>query len=1639
MNSEKNELQGLDALLALLCELALNREADAEGHINRLAQMLRGSRKMGANSSLVAILKDATTIPEVLARGDQHLETKSMYTPFEEAWTSWLRNRVINLMRQNTAALRHALNPPALAPSLEAAELTFMADAGAEPDDTQDVTASTTEPFDEGETERTARTDFSRARASALVRASQGDLLAPPDHLVPKEVFTALAQASIGHANTLQQQNRIQEMERFVALALFIATGMRESDLPDVRWGEDAKEYPTISETHPVMLRPIVRAPNAVTPEPALAAWLVPTSEHLSWPLPPKLHRLLLQLTHGKPSSDTSVLPWLGSAVGTPYVLREVIAALQPGIALGASMLRQAFAASLARDLGPDVAQLAFGDTFSMSAAATYYSAPQQIAVITKIRGLQTEWFGESSAPSALDPDGVIGSRLVLTTETARLWPASLRHRRRALAHRKNCSAIDAWIEHRTFLAAALCAGTAHRPVDAIGQIDLDQVIPEYGLILLSDKIVDPLRRVRIAATGAYWVNELRSFLDRLIDISNRSDLPEAAILATAILRSEAPLFHVPGPRGPEPLTTTILRASMPEHLRSVANHYRHRLNQQMQQRGDDPELRYAQHGWIPSPAHATADLSPQSARALGEELGPIVDALLLNDGWFSASQRLSAWHWDGVPLRPWRDWQAVAKAHEANHRNEITRLRQCLHERGRSIELDILPRLATAIREFLPALRLDQVKRRLDRAPHYPSKTAVPISEDLWALICNRVRQQDARPAEVAEAAITRILLHRLFKRSHREGLTSGSLPRRPIFSITTEPSPFLPGLGLAVRHAELLRKLLIDQVRKGRAHDRGVLTQLSVLLFSPYRDLRLAKAAVNGSVHALRGRHPGDILRVPATLDHKPYPMAFSGVAALLLARRANLAPKSHAPDPASMRRWLIAHLPPTLITDDDDDAIFDAVVGTLQTAGRVELSGPERLLMLGGASLAPTTVERCLAADDRWPVRTSDSDESAIESREVSFEAAQSMPARPASVAGVATHYRRLTALLNPNLLPRETGASGDGYRGWRTILAKELEALKITIGPPSTLGLVVDFVIHRLRFGGLRKKQLQHRSLHTEVTRFARPLLNIVGARTLRTMDGDMLREVYLAILAGKPPSARALTLEALRSFQTYLEEQHQVDAVSFDELGTFAGPRVESADAGLLTPAEIDEVFGQLQKDLHDEQERTDASPDFVRLAELRLLYFILLEASDIRPATIYGLVLADLCLFGEGRDFVHVHKTGNFSSVKTTTSIGFVSLEGDLWIHARAWVVQWIARQRALLPGDSFWKTPVFAEIPGGSRRFSKDILLSRLGSLIRWVTNEGKARVYWLRKTRIMARHRAANNPRFARARDVRAAMCTSGHSLIMTPLSSYISDPAIAMAHSLKEGHRVARAHILATTALAEKPMDSAWVRHGGADAENRLAVVFDRMNVLTCPTPARHFTAPPLQRRQIGLLPSHIDHFARSMQRTASVEQAALEAGFSPSQTARLETLATQLFIERGQAPWPTPNLLHPRAVMRAPRRLQGTEGIFKALTQPPTAEIANLANMWANRGHAGRMTKDSAELILFNEDEVATAWSALHAMGIDASFIALDGNAPLRFIRINRPDVADGELVNDDRRTFSAALYWILAMIWIQQRF
>ena len=1628
----------LDLLFASMCEAALEASSDLERRqIATLTSALRGALERAPNSRLQILLGDSRTLAEVHGRLEEAFSTREKQPTLASHWRSWFGARIQGWLLRDRARLRKALEPADLVPPIDAPAITILRDVEGDPDDTLDAPVASTvqEP---GEKEIPSfDAEKRRARANKLERASEGDLFSDPDWYLPVELIRKIATGALDYAQRHLADGEHAEAESYAALALAVATGLRDSDLADLRWATHAptdtagkvRPAPRLDIDRPLMYWPVIRPPSArciLDPSPAMERAV----DVLEWPLPPKVHRLMRALCGNAPRSGACTFPSHERGENLPLALHDVVTRICPGLFAGAGVIRRAMASELARALGPDVAQLTLADAFSHSVAPTYYAAPRVSTVTSAICSIHTRWFGESADVG--NPGGCFGSRIIPTDQASREWPSSLHAKRRSAAHRKQ-GAIDGWVAHRNFLAGSLASATGHRPVDSIGQIDIHDVIPERGLIVLRDKQIDPLRRIRVAATGSLWTCELRDYLDRLVDLSQTTAEPRLAKLAADVLRGDAPLFSAPAPTG-YTFDSVALVATMPEAFKKVRNHYRHRLNQQMLWRLIDPELRFAQMGWVIGPAYFTADLSPSAATDLAQFLGPTIDEILIDDGWFSSGRRSARWRWDGIPMPPMRDWDSVAAEHVKDHKEDVKRLREAWIERGKETEVKILPRLAGAIRTVLPRLRLDEQARLLAWAPEYHRRDPVEVDAEHCELMLNIVRTQDDRSFEALETATTRILLHRLLKKSHRQGMTEGVLAGRPIFSATAEPSPFLEGSGCAVRHADCIRNMLMDRIRAKTTRDQGILAALSVLCFSPYRDIDRAQAAVEAAAGSRRAKDPGDWLRVPATIDGRSYPMALNGVAALLLAQRGSNSPTAHAPTDEKINAWLKDHLPSELSVPDGMTPL-NAIAGTLRAAGRLEVSGQERLLMLNGVKFAAAPVDRCLAVDDRWPVQTREAtaapENEPLPSAVLTPEAQIPPPHNPTPT--IVQYKQLFLPLLNPDTLPIALGKSSDSRYGLRNELVKQLETLRVQLGKTSSVGLLTGFALHLIKHGG-KKGPLREVSVHTDVTRFAGDMLAVLGDRALLDMDSAQLRTLYLAVLFRKTKKGKPESVGALEMFHQYLEDVFQVDEVPFDELKRLVGRRIRDPDPGILTDAEIDAVCNVLEEDMQREYSGVDASPEFRRLAELRLVLFILAEASGLRPASVRGLLLGDLHLLAEGRDFAHVHRTGSFGSAKTSMSIGFVPLEGHLWTRKRTWVLEWLARERSRVVGDRAWQAPLFAHRPGSARKFSKTLLGQRLGQLLRWVTDDGKARLYWCRKRRIRVRHaRLAEKDGVHLAREVHATLNVSGHAGITTPLESYICDPAVPMARSLRESRYAPRADILAATNLKAEPLDVEWGRKGGADGKRRMEIVFARLPFAPAASPMKRLTTPPSSPRQQGLLPMHIDLYARALHKDQDRELAVLKASLSMEQADAVDVAAKELLAMRGQVPWQISGVQHLSAVMKVARRLEGSRRLFKALDSAPSPGLQRFSALWAQRRFSHRVVE--AGLLLASDDEVALARSTMNELGFDDRQIVVDGSGSDRAITLARTENADK---NSQRQRLISALEWVLSMVWIQQK-
>lgn len=1610
----------LTSLTAILMNAALGpegRDPSQRSRIKELARYVRVAiQEPGAPLRVLVAGADGVTsllrhLDRMLAEGDKSHQT------FNHLWRNWLRHRIARWIHAEPGRLLQALGTGSeLVVAIEAPSLPVVGGAEDDPDDQLEI--GSTEVGGAAFEGLGTRSTYALAAAQQLLRKS-GDsgLSLSPDQIVPDGLIQRAARSTLAAGQAAIAAGDRARAEPFLALGFAIASGTREVDLSQVMWGHEGAEEVVLDLDAPMLWLRLKRPPKAAVAPKDLVPFLKPSADVIHWPLPPGLHEALKSL-HGSssPPDGAPVFP-LRHALDSAYRLRYVVPRVLPGVQMGASPFRKALATQLATSFGPEVAQLVMRDTLSTSLGPAYYGWIPEWMVMSRVSGLLAPWFGEDVA-HLVDRNAGVGSRIAVQDELARQWPMHLAREVYSTARRKD-GRLSYLLAQRNHLAAALCAITGIRPGACIGNLMLDSVVPEYRIVILEDKLVDVLRRTRVAATGRRWTAALGEYLHRLAEITRGTDAALAE-WASGVLRSEQPLFSAPTESGTvQRLEMDALRATMPAVLGQVDNHYRHRLNQLLQQRNVDWELRHAQLGWVVSPSYALAALSPLSARLFGEQLGDVIDELVVEEGWYSRRQRTPAWSWAGLPGRPLKDWAAEVRRYEREHAVHMRGVRETFVAKRRETEERVFPRVAEAITELIPALVVDTKLRALIASPGYKSDGPVPLSLDHYALIREQVRRGDDDPTSALEALAVEHLIHKLVMKAIREKIVSGPEPPRRHLGVTAQLSPFLPGIGLAVRHAQAIRARLVEVAAEGRPHDKPGVVQLSLLAATPYRDLEAVSSAIGAAAKGIRGSSRQEWLRVPAMQDRREVPMVFAGCEALVLARRGVEAPTGKPLSAADFAAWIKKRFGDLVESDDDATKLLDRVVEAFRAAGRVELSGPERLVM-DGHPVAAVDTQRILAVTDEWPLRTGTGDEDDASHPEQVKEP-QPKNSKRAS-RGWPAAYRRLTSALNPEVF-RRRGRESDSKYAWRRRLRKELDAQLDEVGQDSNLGLIIQYFIHRLTH-----KSRAQRTLHNELTRFGSALLDIVGRRLLAELGSQEIQEVYLGVLCSKTKGARPQVLDELVKFHRYLATVHHVEDVDFSSLRTFAGPRVRTADVGALSNEEVGRALLELQNDLDHEKARVDSGPEGVRACALRVLLYLVLEASGVRPNSAHGLVLGDFYLLGPGADFIHVHRTGDYGEAKTTTAVGFSPLEGELWSVHREWVLEWLDKERAL-GGEAWWKQPVFAESPASRRRFMKNYLTRRIDSLLKWVSGQPKASTYWLRKRRVTLRIGKAMNQQEPTARNVYRVLRDSGHADMLPAFEHYIYDAAVPLAQYLNRAGTLDRAQVLAMSGVSSTSLDAAWHRQRVRGSAELHGVVLDRIGVKVTPKAPELVTEPPKLYRQKTLTPRHIDTYAREYRRHGDRLEAMARSGLSSSQVERLEREIEALIVQNGFAPWRIDGIRQRRGIMAPARRIEGAGRLFQLLDDPPELWLWLLADVWQAQGYVHRLHDDDVLLVLESDTVRSAAEEMLIRTEIDLQIeFRGQGKTVLVASKKERGRVS----------SHAAGLQWILAMIWLYRR-
>jgi integrase len=761
-----------------------------------------------------------------------------------------------------------------------------------------------------------------------------------------------------------------------------------------------------------------------------------------------------------------------------------------------------------------------------------------------------------------------------------------------------------------------------------------------------------------------------------------------------------------------------------------------------------------------------------------------------------------------------------------------------------------------------------------------------------------------------------------------------------------------------------------------------------------TPYRSALAAQAAVRGASASVRGDSRPGQLRFPFNATH----LVVTGVAAYLLAKVGDLGKNFDIEACGATLAEFLGNLAPA----GDDSSLLDCLSETAQIDGLITLSGIERSMLLQLDDLQSITPERAVAAEDNWPpnprvvapVRP-DEERSAT---------------TPSSGSGDEGDFElgRLLGLLH-------VFAADDPKRADRDARRQIAEAADAAAGRQDVDSLLVRY-LHALSSGQdrLRKKGLRLRTLATMMSRFAPALVAASRRRLLTSMEASELEQLFMTVVLMKPTKTRPRTFAELRRFHRFLVRRHSAETVEWSEIARVAGRRNDESDPGTLTTPEAERVLETLLADLEDARACVPADPNEVRVRTLRVIAFLILEGSGIRPGSALGLTLEDVCLTDAG-DYVQVRLRGTYAESKTDTAAGFIPLEGPIWERNRGIAFDWIAADRSRAGSP---KQPVFARLRTPRTRYGRDRVLGRIGSLIRWVTADPRGRSYWLRKRCLQRKHRCSQAQEPTNAYDVFNALTSSGHASIHIALTSYLCDPALHVGHHLSTGSFVPPATAIAILGCPPVTYHQRLQRAKNGSARDLSNSV--RMSAglsiagskVLKPASLSDAPAPPIPTG-----PAHMSMLDVSRVCDTLGQDRSSDAISEVSNTLSYEERDVRHIVQVIED-FESVTGLGLGTRLKCPRRFSSTRAVRNLLRAKATPELGSAAQAWVRS--VSRAPYEMGLVAPLPEDrEIATA--ILHSLGV-------------AWLHGSHQGVA---MIQMEDRTWRA-LAWVLACCWIQDR-
>ena len=1475
-----------------------------------------------------------------------------------------------------------------------------------------------------------------RVKALARVLGARGvaELRRDPDSILPTFVAKGLWERTVAEGEKAASDGRCESLAGHLLHLLAIETGLapNEGDLL-VFASTSGGVMLAIDLDLGVLRRPELRPPSAFSPDPEDQKLWAEVGGDIFLPLSPTLQALLrrFQRARGEGSDQQEAL-FLPDDSDSSRMIRDSLAKVWPQGGVTPVVYRRRLVAGLAASLGPDAAQLVYGETFGASAAPVYYAGHSSKAIAGRVAELNLPVTGGPAEASGVAlPDCRLGSRArPVGNPFGEAWAVLGSPTRRPRGRPKASSLLTELRAERDTLAVAFALCTGHRPTHQLGGLGIADLLPVAGMALIRDKQTDLLRLTRMVATGKRFMGAVERYVGSLKRIRKDFSLREAHGAIDGLLRSELPLFTgIRKDGSPEPLDVAGLFRKLPSPWSIRHNLHRHALNEALTLAGMDPELRYFQMGWVATDSHAVSDFAPYPPVSLGHALGPVIDSWLDSLGWLGGAEARDPLSIHAA-LRL-QSYEEAQRLHLAEHRTQHRRLREGLGERRETVLPLVIEKLTDALKKEGAGLKLRHHETGGNVSLVRVSEGAdLTVTEELVEAVLDGFKA-----SEPVEAHLAAQLLNTLLRRAAKEGVCKVHyLPKLVRLTTSGQPSPFIPGIGAAVTHAQALREQLAriaaslaDEPTERQAETLAMITLLTIASHTHHRSLDSALPVLSRIRVAEQSASRPWVLRIPLASGH----VAVGGVVAILQ-DRISKTPGTEAAiaelvanKGANVGAFLKERLP-ELCGQHSPSQAADRIFETLHVAAFAELDGPQRMLLDGAVDPATVTARRGASADDGFSIVDRDaSDEEQPDDGEE--EALLTQPVANALGRPRLDTRRKLEHLMrgfDPDYTGTIAGVPALPSKPRRQQLRKAVEQELATLAPrPTLVRLILEFANHLLvERKGVRGVGLALVTIYQKYNYVTRALRTLPVTQNMSELTEEELTAHIVVAVEPETNEVRADLLAQAADFLRFASLRHGVALPDWTAIQVLAGEgRIRGSDPAVLTDQEAKRIISEL----FSNQEDSEGAPrDMVeqRFRQAQLGAALMLEASGVRPRSVHGLTLADVHLSSSG-DFIHLKSRGPFASVKTNTSLGFIPLEGALWQENREWFAGWYDGLRRTSNPSEWGRIPLFQQptSPVGVR-YPLSRITERITALVKWSTRDAAGRSYWFRKRRVQKRHDRVRRQQEPRARDVGRTTRISGHILMTTPIASYLGDPTSYLDVVGRGEIAPSRRQLAAYAGVSVNQLDQRWHRW----TRQRAAQLTPELRV------AAAVASPKNNWQESSLAPAPPYRPFKSALGCASVAKA-IPRLIEPDQTPdQLSLIADELglavpVVEMLKKATETlcrrtgTILSRERTDLREPRWGNGTRAINSLLDKPDN-RLSTSARKWVKSALQERSERNC---VFEDRSDAERLRIALGAQGVDAE------------VRLTKKGLAIAVPVNGGATIYGGiqALRWVLSVAWI----